>query len=62
MKSYDATPLPYYSKMGIGAANMAGLSRDDKLMEKINYMIHLLENQQNEKPIILQKNLYYIRF
>jgi len=25
------------------------LPRDDKLMEKINYMIHLLEQQQNEK-------------
>ena len=34
---------PYYSKMGIGAGN------DSKLMEKINYMIHLLENQENEK-------------
>jgi len=33
---------PYYSKMGIG-------STDNKLMEKINYMIHLLENQENEK-------------
>lgn len=34
---------PYYSKMGIGN------SGDSKLMEKINYMIHLLENQENEK-------------
>lgn len=34
---------PYYSNMGIG---MGG---DNKLMEKINYMIHLLEEQQNEK-------------
>jgi len=33
---------PYYAKMGIG-------STDNKLMEKINYMIHLLENQENEK-------------
>jgi len=49
MKSYDGAQLPYYSKMGIGAANMVGLSRDDKLMEKINYMIHLLEEQQHEK-------------
>lgn len=31
---------PYYSKMGIGNTD---------LMEKINYMIHLLEQQQNEK-------------
>jgi len=34
---------PYYSNMGIGT------SGDNKLMEKINYMIHLLEEQQNEK-------------
>lgn len=35
---------PYYAKMGIGAG-----SSDDKLMEKLNYMIHLLEEQQHEK-------------
>lgn len=34
---------PYYAKMGIGAGG------DDKLMEKLNYMIHLLEEQQHEK-------------
>jgi hypothetical protein len=33
---------PYYAKMGLGKS-------DDKLMEKINYMIHLLEEQQLEK-------------
>jgi hypothetical protein len=42
-KSYEGTP--YYVKMGMGN----NLHRDDKLMEKINYMIHLLEQQQNEK-------------
>jgi hypothetical protein len=31
--------------MGIGS----GRAIDDKLMEKINYMIHLLEEQQLEK-------------
>lgn len=35
--------VPYYAKMGISNAG------DNKLMEKINYMIHLLENQENEK-------------
>ena len=35
---------PYYAKMGLGTG-----SNDSKLMEKINYMIHLLENQENEK-------------
>jgi hypothetical protein len=38
-----ANNKPYYSKMGIGATS------DDKLMEKLNYMIHLLEEQQHEK-------------
>ena len=47
-KSYE-TPVqfqkaPYYSNMGI-----TGASGDNKLLEKINYMIHLLEQQQNEK-------------
>lgn len=38
---------PYYSTMGIGSSNYGQL--DNKLLEKINYMIHLLEEQQNEK-------------
>lgn len=44
--SYQPANIPYYAKMGIGSG--AGGS-SDKLMEKINYMIHLLEEQQNEK-------------
>lgn len=46
-KSYEAPAKlanPYYVKMGLGNS-----SHDDKLMDKINYMIHLLEQQQNEK-------------
>ncbi len=35
-------PNNYYEKMGLG-------TQDNKLMEKINYMIHMLEQQQNEK-------------
>ena len=38
-------PSNYYSKMGLGTQP----SLDNKLMEKINYMIHMLEQQQNEK-------------
>ena len=48
-KSYEAPKnleKPYYSKMGISSSN---LDDNDKLLEKINYMIHLLEEQQNEK-------------
>lgn len=46
-KSYDGKPsyVPYYAKMGIGAGGLG----DDKLLEKINYMIHLLEEQRTEK-------------
>jgi hypothetical protein len=48
--SYQPANIPYYSKMGIGAGAGAGAGgSSDKLMEKINYMIHLLEEQQNEK-------------
>ena len=36
---------PYYANMGLNN----NMPRDDKLMEKINYMIHLLEEQQLEK-------------
>ena len=47
-KSYDG--MPYYAKMGLGPVLQGqGTSPNDKLMEKINYMIHLLEQQQNEK-------------
>ena len=46
-KSYEPpTPIaqqPYYAKMGVSSGS------DSKLMEKINYMIHLLEQQQHEK-------------
>jgi len=38
---------PYYASMGIGASTSSG--GNDKLMEKINYMIRLLEENQNEK-------------
>ena len=47
--SYEPSKIqlkPYYSKMGISTPTA---NYDDKVMEKINYMIHLLEEQQNEK-------------
>jgi len=47
-KSYEppATPVakPYYAKMGIDSS-----PGESQLMEKINYMIHLMEQQQHEK-------------
>ena len=38
---------PYYSKMGL--SNSSNSLNDNKIMDKINYMIHMLEEQQNEK-------------
>jgi hypothetical protein len=38
---------PYYSKMGLSNGPVSG--SQDKLIERINYMIHLLENQEYEK-------------
>ena len=47
-KSYEAPTItstaPYYAKMGISSS-----SNESQLMEKINYMIHLMEQQQHEK-------------
>ena len=42
--SYQPSNIPYYAKMGLGNGDP-----NDKLLEKINYMIHLLEEQQSEK-------------
>lgn len=51
VKSYEPPaklPQPYYATMGITKGGSSAL-HDDKLMEKINYMIYMLEEQQNEK-------------
>lgn len=42
----QVTPInkPYYASMGL-----TGDSTDSKVMEKINYMIHMLENMEHEK-------------
>ena len=40
----NTTTQPYYANMGISSHN-----NDNKLLEKINYMIHMLEEQQHEK-------------
>lgn len=49
-RSYDPpaqlVTKPYYAGMGIGQSSGSG---DSKVMEKINYMIHLLEEQSHEK-------------
>jgi len=62
-KTYEASPKlfqnqPYYAKMGIGAT---GSPTDDKLIEKINYMIHMLEENQVEKTAnITEEFLLYL--
>jgi hypothetical protein len=52
-KSYEVPTTitkPYYANMGITSSNDNGnSSNNDKMMERINYMIHLLEAQQHEK-------------
>lgn len=51
-EAYTGAPLmgsptkPYYSSMGIGGT---AITTDNKLMDKINYMIHMLENMEMEK-------------
>jgi hypothetical protein len=35
--------------MGLGDSSNSAGGNNDKLMEKINYLIHLLEEQQSEK-------------
>jgi hypothetical protein len=50
--AYEATnltPKPYYSRMGLGNTGEPASFESSRLLEKINYMIHLLENQENEK-------------
>jgi hypothetical protein len=43
---YDGQTQPYYAKMkALTPDNM----NDNRLLEKINYMIHLLEEQKNER-------------
>ena len=48
-KSYEPpkkmNDKPYYAAMGIGGAG----GSNDKMMEKINYLIHLMEDNQNER-------------
>jgi hypothetical protein len=43
--SYIPTRKPYYANMGISSSG----SEMDKIMEKLNYMTHLLEEQKNER-------------
>ena len=62
-KTYEESPKlfqkqPYYAKMGIGAS---GSPTDEKLIEKINYMIHILEENQSEKTAnITEEFLLYL--
>lgn len=45
---YQPPPkLPTYSGYGINTSNLP--KNDDRMMDRINYMIHLLEEQVNEK-------------
>lgn len=46
--SYEVPNSPYYSKMGIGGGQGSSQGQD-KVMEKINYLIHMLESERDEK-------------
>lgn len=49
----------YYSKMGLGHGHCGGHG-SDKVMEKINYLIHMLETERDEKnDTILQDLMLY---
>ena len=45
----NIAPKPYYARMGLGNSGEPSNYESSKLLEKINYMIHLLESQENEK-------------
>jgi hypothetical protein len=47
---------PYYAKAGITG------SFDDKMIEKLNYMIHLLEEQKNEKTNFVNEEFFLYTF
>jgi len=40
---------PYYANMGMGPANTSASGNENKLMEKMNYLIRLMEEQGHEK-------------
>jgi hypothetical protein len=45
----NIAPKPYYARMGLGNSGDSSNYESSRLLEKINYMIHLLENMENEK-------------
>ena len=55
--SYEPTKNQYYANMGLGQ----GLGQNDKIMEKINYLIHMLEAERDEKTdTIIQDMVLYM--
>ena len=50
-------PKPVY-----GLPNSSNTNIDDKLWSKINYMIHLLEEQQNEKTAYVTEEFILYAF
>jgi len=49
MDQHHAQYLPYYNSLQQGNTQMGAVSDPNELMKKLNYMIHLLEEQQDEK-------------
>ena len=58
--SYEQPNSTYYSRMGLGQGQGQGHGQDNKIMEKINYLIHMLESERDEKnDNILQDFMLY---
>ena len=58
--SYEAPSNTYYSKMGLGGSGGGNNQGSDKIMEKINYLIHMLETERDEKnDTIIQDFVLY---
>ena len=51
VQSYSGTPqyIPYYAQLGEGGAPKVAKVQQPELLRKLNYMIHLLEEQKDEK-------------
>jgi hypothetical protein len=49
MDQHHSQYRPYYNSLQKGNSQMGSVSDPNELMKKLNYMIHLLEEQQDEK-------------
>ena len=62
MDQHHSQYLPYYNSLQQGNTQMSGISDPNELMKKLNYMIHLLEEQQDEKTENVNEELILYLF